>query len=330
MSAPTTRAVVTATALIVGAGQAAAQESGLSKVAWLAGCWERALSNRRGVEVWEAPRAGVMSGGSFIVTDTSRRETEHLRLWAEGDTLVYEAHPSIQHRTAFRASTGSTEITFANPEHDFPQRIVYRKVGADSLIARIEGDRAGRRQPVSYPFRRVACDPALTTQVNLRGTLYAMYDTLSRRTAESPGARLEWLLDHAASGFAFVVWSVPGSSVISFDSAALRRSATQRAEAFRAMKPLDSKATVSVERILSRGDSLDVLASVVSGYRVVDDSGRFGPRGQTVQRGSATRMLDRWVRVVGQLKLVRTEILSEEISTNGRVTIRDGRPVPPP
>ena len=53
----------------------------------------------------------------------------------------------------------SQEAMLASPRADSvePQRIVYRRVGADSLIARIEGDRAGRRQPVTFPYRKVSC-----------------------------------------------------------------------------------------------------------------------------------------------------------------------------
>jgi hypothetical protein len=50
------------------------------------------------------------------------------------------------------------EIVFEDPEHDFPQKITYRRSGADSLYARVEGDRNGRQQPIDYAFKRVGCD----------------------------------------------------------------------------------------------------------------------------------------------------------------------------
>jgi hypothetical protein len=48
-------------------------------------------------------------------------------------------------------------ITFSNPAHDFPQRIIYRRAGADSLHARIEGTRNGQPRGVDYAYVRVAC-----------------------------------------------------------------------------------------------------------------------------------------------------------------------------
>jgi uncharacterized protein DUF6265 len=48
-------------------------------------------------------------------------------------------------------------VTFENPSHDFPQRIIYRRRGADSLLARVEGMRGGQLRGSDYPYRRVAC-----------------------------------------------------------------------------------------------------------------------------------------------------------------------------
>ncbi|MBN1423177.1 hypothetical protein JXA88_01350 [Candidatus Fermentibacteria bacterium] len=43
---------------------------------------------------------------------------------------------------------------FANPEHDFPQRVLYRRLGAGAVAARIEGDRGGTAMAVDFPMRR--------------------------------------------------------------------------------------------------------------------------------------------------------------------------------
>ena len=46
---------------------------------------------------------------------------------------------------------------FENPEHDFPQRIIYRRSAADSLHARIEGPRNGQVRGVDFRYGRVSC-----------------------------------------------------------------------------------------------------------------------------------------------------------------------------
>lgn len=39
-----------------------------------------------------------------------------------------------------RISLGKEEVTFSNPEHDFPQRIIYLRQADGTLFARIEGN----------------------------------------------------------------------------------------------------------------------------------------------------------------------------------------------
>ena len=139
-----------------------AQGAVIDQVRWLAGCWEVSSGARRVIERWAPPDSGAMVGSSRTFINGAPRGSERLRLFARGDTLVYAADPSGQRPTEF-ASTSVTEreVVFENPAHDFPQRIVYTRAGADSVIARIEGDRAGRRASLSFPFRRIACSPDL-------------------------------------------------------------------------------------------------------------------------------------------------------------------------
>lgn len=130
----------------------------LSELQWLVGCWERARPNGRLVERWSEPADGIMTGVSTSVRDTTRRVTERLRLFYRGDTLIYEASPARQPMNEFRATMVSAdEIVWEDPEHDFPRKITYRRVGPDSLFARVEGDRAGRQPPIDYPFKRSPC-----------------------------------------------------------------------------------------------------------------------------------------------------------------------------
>lgn len=137
----------------------AAQGRNISDQQWLVGCWERARPNGRMVEGWSAPVDGIMAGMSTSIRDTTRRVLERLRLFYRGDTLIYEASPARQPMNEFKSTLISAqEIVFEDPEHDFPQKITYRRIGADSLFARVEGDRDGRQRPIDYAFKRVACD----------------------------------------------------------------------------------------------------------------------------------------------------------------------------
>ena len=152
------RSVAAAALLLLAAAPLGAQRP-TTRLAWLAGCWQLRAGPRLTEEQWLAPRGGTMLGVSRTTRGDTLREYEFLRIREAGDTLVYVASPSGQATTEFRASAVTDGlVTFENPAHDFPQRIVYRRVGADSVIARIEGTMRGQARGVDFPFARVRCD----------------------------------------------------------------------------------------------------------------------------------------------------------------------------
>ncbi|PND40115.1 hypothetical protein C1O66_01630 [Paucibacter aquatile] len=89
---------------------------------------------------------------------TVAHEFLQIRLNAEGQ-IVYIALPSGQKETTFTGtSVSETAVTFENPQHDFPQRISYRALPGDRLLARIEGQRGGALRGIDFPMKRVACE----------------------------------------------------------------------------------------------------------------------------------------------------------------------------
>jgi hypothetical protein len=103
------------------------------------------------------PRAGLMLGMSRTVQGDSLRESEQVKLLERGGRLIYAAAPSGQVPAEFEStSVSDSAVTFEAPGHDFPQRIIYRRRGADSLVARVEGMRGGRVRGQDSPYRRAA------------------------------------------------------------------------------------------------------------------------------------------------------------------------------
>src|SRR5687768_17926698 len=82
---------------------ASAQRRPTDSLAWLTGCWERRTASTLVEEHWSPSNAGTLLGFSRTVRRDTVVEYEFLRLYSVGDTLVYEAHPSRQSRTEFRA-----------------------------------------------------------------------------------------------------------------------------------------------------------------------------------------------------------------------------------
>lgn len=151
------RSTVTIVALLLVPAAVAAQAP-IEKAAWLSGCWESKNERRTIIEMWMAPGGGMMLGSSRTVANGAVREYEHLRITASGDSLVYTAIPSGQKESSFRGAPGDGVLTFENPQHDFPTRITYTRMGADSATARVEGPgQGGAMQGFDVKMRRVGC-----------------------------------------------------------------------------------------------------------------------------------------------------------------------------
>ena len=104
------------------------------------------------------PAGGLMLAASRTVVGGAVREFEQVRLRVEGERVVYTAKPSGQAEASFTSTEISDSgFTVENLQHDFPQRIVYRRRGADSLVTRIEGPGSSGPRGVDFPMRRVNC-----------------------------------------------------------------------------------------------------------------------------------------------------------------------------
>jgi hypothetical protein len=138
--------------------QSSVQRDDIATLAWLAGCWEQRTGPRITQEHWMAPAGGMMLGLNRTVVRDTTRAWEYLAIAERDGRLVYTAKPSGQAETSFTSAfVSDTLVRFENPTHDFPQRIIYRRVGSDSLLARIEGPRGGEMRGIDFPMRRVAC-----------------------------------------------------------------------------------------------------------------------------------------------------------------------------
>jgi hypothetical protein len=109
-------------------------------------------------EQWMAPLGDSMVGLSRTVSADSLIGFETIVIREQGESLVYEAHPSGQASAVFSSKVVlDTVVIFENPEHDFPQRIGYRLSAPDSLVAWIEGIGAGEKRRVEFPYARASC-----------------------------------------------------------------------------------------------------------------------------------------------------------------------------
>lgn len=124
-------------------------------LAWMAGYWVRDAEGGRQVEeLWLPPAGGVMLGLHRDVRADGSAWFEFLRIAAGEGGLAYWASPGGREPTPFHlVEFGERRAVFANPEHDFPQRILYWLEG-DALHARIEGVDTGEAHGPEWSWRR--------------------------------------------------------------------------------------------------------------------------------------------------------------------------------
>lgn len=136
----------------------------IEQVAWLAGCWSADGGEAGSAEHWMPAAGGTMLGANRTVKNgkTVAFEFMQLRQNAEG-RLSFIALPSGQRETPFvLKSSNNDEFVFENLAHDFPQRVIYRRLPDGKLAARIEGLRAGVQRGIDFPMTRTACQATAT------------------------------------------------------------------------------------------------------------------------------------------------------------------------
>ncbi len=140
-------------ALLALMAPAAAQGSAPSQIgaelpAWLAGFWQSQDGIAWADEMWNAPRGGVMLGAGRAGSGPQMQSWETMRIAARPDgTLVFHAQPKGAPASEFPAvSIGEESIEFANPRHDYPQRIRYWRQGQLLMaeISKIDGSDSQR------------------------------------------------------------------------------------------------------------------------------------------------------------------------------------------
>jgi hypothetical protein len=126
----------------------------LEPLAWMAGSWSSEQDGTRLEEHWIQPSGATMLGVNRTVRDGRTVFFEYLRIERSDDGVVLQASPLGRAPTVFTlVELTEGRVVFENPDHDFPQRIIYWRDG-DELRARIEGDENGVPKASEWSWRR--------------------------------------------------------------------------------------------------------------------------------------------------------------------------------
>ena len=134
-----------------------AQDMTAEKLGWMAGCWAASGGETGSGEQWMAPAGGTLIGMSRTVKNGKTVAWEAVQIRDVEGRLAYVAKPHNQPEAAFKlASLDGQQAVFENPQHDFPQRIIYKRDG-DRLLARIEGTMKGKTKGIDFPLQKTPC-----------------------------------------------------------------------------------------------------------------------------------------------------------------------------
>lgn len=150
------RAVMFAIAVVASASAASAQtpqSMPQSTPDWMSGYWLSCEGGEQIAENWFGAGTGALIGANLTKGEPQR--FEFLRVAANGRGGVsYYAMPGGKPATEFTMIANENHrAVFENPEHDFPQRIIYARDG-DRLNARAEGELNGKFEGFEFDFQR--------------------------------------------------------------------------------------------------------------------------------------------------------------------------------
>ncbi|MGZ6013021.1 MAG: DUF6265 family protein [Caulobacteraceae bacterium] len=140
--------------MIAAALAAAAISADVSQLDWLAGTWSQAQDGGHVREMWLPPQDGAMAGVTLTTRPGRPPRAEYAKITREPAGLTYTAVVGAQPPTPFvQIPDADGRLVFENRAHDFPQRVFYRRCGAD-LCGGIEGTLDGKPRREEWRYTR--------------------------------------------------------------------------------------------------------------------------------------------------------------------------------
>ena len=127
----------------------------LSAISFMTGCWTGPSPNGATIEEhYSAASENMMIGMTRYVRNGRVVDFEFTTVERTDSTFVMTPRPKGVKSDAFPLKdVADGRATWENLGHDFPQRIIYRRGGDGSLIARIEGTTSVGERHVEWTMR---------------------------------------------------------------------------------------------------------------------------------------------------------------------------------
>ena len=125
----------------------------------LQGVWK--MEKRQGplYEEWKKGNGQLLKGKSYKINGKDTAVSEQIDLKKEKEDLFYVVSVPGQNDekpVSFKLITAkANRFVFENKNHDFPERIIYRFINNDSIVARIEGTVEGKPESSDFYFKKI-------------------------------------------------------------------------------------------------------------------------------------------------------------------------------
>jgi hypothetical protein len=130
----------------------------MQQISWIIGEWHQPDSNGFYYEVWDIVDDHSFKGYGYMVLKNDTIFSERLEIKESGGEIYYIPTLTDQNSgqpVMFRLTKlNDSLMIFENPDHDFPQRIVYTHFSEDSLHAWIEGMDKGKERREDFRLVR--------------------------------------------------------------------------------------------------------------------------------------------------------------------------------
>ena len=130
----------------------------MAKLVWISGCW-KSEGNVQSEEQWTKLDGKSMLGMGRTIANGKTVFHEFMQIRERADGIHYIAQLNDEAPVSFKLVKVNANLAiFENPQHDFPQRIIYQRTIEGSLFAAIEGVEKGQPKRIEFAMRRVRCD----------------------------------------------------------------------------------------------------------------------------------------------------------------------------
>lgn len=117
------------------------KNNNISDLKWFVGKWESKTEEGILYEEWNEINDSTISGHAFAISSEGDTTfSEKANIVNRNGVIVYSVTVNNEQTTDFTLVDNEQQAVFENINHDYPQRIIYKKMGSDSLFARIEGN----------------------------------------------------------------------------------------------------------------------------------------------------------------------------------------------